>query len=56
MPASFVRAPIYTLADRSTNIPLLDRDPSFDAFHDDPRFTDLVARIGAKKRKDLTSD
>jgi DNA-binding winged helix-turn-helix (wHTH) protein/TolB-like protein/Tfp pilus assembly protein PilF len=41
------------LDDRSTNLPFLDRDPSFDALHDDPRFKDLVARIGARKRTDL---
>ena len=39
--------------DRSTNITILPYDPSFDALHDDPRFSALVERINAKKRKDL---
>jgi tetratricopeptide (TPR) repeat protein len=43
-------------ADPSTNIGLLEYDPSFDAFHDDPRFIALVAKIDARKRKDLKPD
>jgi DNA-binding winged helix-turn-helix (wHTH) protein/TolB-like protein/tetratricopeptide (TPR) repeat protein len=39
--------------DRSTNIPMLPFDPSFDAMRDDPRFIALVERINTKKRKDL---
>lgn len=42
--------------DRSTNIALLEYDPTFDALHGDPRFIALVERIDAKKRKDLLSE
>ena len=41
------------LVDRSTNIGMLQYDPTFDAMHDDPRFIALVERINARKRKDL---
>jgi DNA-binding winged helix-turn-helix (wHTH) protein/TolB-like protein len=36
--------------DRSTNLGFLAQDPSFDALHDDPRFTALVTRIGFWQR------
>ncbi len=39
--------------DRSTNLGIIAQNPTFDAFHDDPRFIDLVKKIDAKKRKDL---
>jgi DNA-binding winged helix-turn-helix (wHTH) protein/TolB-like protein/Tfp pilus assembly protein PilF len=39
--------------DRSTNISMLQYDPTFDALHHDPRFSALVERINTKKRKDL---
>ncbi|HYJ42293.1 MAG TPA: winged helix-turn-helix domain-containing protein [Steroidobacteraceae bacterium] len=39
--------------DRSTNISMLEYDPSFDALHDDARFAALVERIDQRKRKDL---
>jgi DNA-binding winged helix-turn-helix (wHTH) protein/TolB-like protein/Tfp pilus assembly protein PilF len=39
--------------DRSTNISVIAYDPTFDALHGDPRFSALVERINAKKRKDL---
>jgi hypothetical protein len=40
-------------AERSTNISVLEYDPSFDALHDDARFAALVERIDRRKRKDL---
>jgi DNA-binding winged helix-turn-helix (wHTH) protein/TolB-like protein/Tfp pilus assembly protein PilF len=39
--------------DRSTNLGFLEYDPSFDALRDDPRFVELVERIGRRKLKDL---
>jgi len=36
--------------DRSTNLGFLAQDPTFDALHEDPRFTALVERIGVWKR------
>jgi DNA-binding winged helix-turn-helix (wHTH) protein/TolB-like protein len=39
--------------ERSTNIALLEYDPTFDALHEDPRFASLVRKIDLRKRKDL---
>jgi DNA-binding winged helix-turn-helix (wHTH) protein/TolB-like protein/Tfp pilus assembly protein PilF len=42
--------------DRSTNLGIIAQNPTFDGFHDDPRFIDLVKRIDARKRIDLTRE
>ena len=41
--------------DRSTNIALLEYDPTFDALHGDPRFAALVRKINAKKLGNLSN-
>ena len=41
--------------DRSTNIALLEYDPTFDALRDDPRFASLVERINARKLRNLSN-